>query len=62
SYVIELKHLKADAGNESVKKALLGAKEQADRYAQGEALKEISNLKRLAIVYKGLRLAAFEVS
>ena len=62
SYVIELKHLKTDAGNEAVQKALTGAKNQAQRYAQGEALKGISNLKRLAVVYKGLRLAAFDVA
>ena len=62
SYVIELKHLKTDAGNEAVQKALAEAKEQAQRYARGEALKGISNLKRLAVVYKGLRLAAFDVA
>ena len=62
SYVIELKHLKTDAGNEAVRRALAGAKEQAKRYARGEALKGISNLKRLAVVYKGLRLAAFDVA
>ena len=61
SYVIELKHLKTDAGNEAVQKALAGAKEQAQRYAQGEALKGISNLKRLAVVYTGLRLAGLVV-
>ena len=61
SYVIELKHLKTDAGNEAVQKALAGAKEQAQRYARGEALKDISNLKRLAVVYKGLRLASCSV-
>ena len=61
SYVIELKHLKTDATEEAVSKALAGAKEQADRYARGEALKGLSNLKRLAVVYKGLRLAASEV-
>ena len=61
SYVIELKHLKTDAGNEAVQKALVGAKEQAQRYARGEVLKGISNLKRLAVVYKGLRLAAIDI-
>ena len=34
------------------------AKKQAQRYAQGEAVKAIANLKCLALVYKGLRLAA----
>lgn len=61
SYVIEVKHLKTDATDEAVQKALAEAKTQAKRYAQGEALKSISNLKRLALVYKGLRLSAFEI-
>nr|DAL63874.1 MAG TPA_asm: putative AAA-ATPase [Microviridae sp.] len=61
SYVIEVKHLKTDATDEAVQKALAEAKTQAERYAQGEALKSISNLKRLALVYKGLRLSAFEI-
>lgn len=61
SYVIEVKHLKSDATDEAVQKALAEAKTQAERYAQGEAVKRISNLKRLALVYKGLRLSAFEI-
>ena len=61
SYVIEVKHLKMDATDEAVHKALAGAKEQATRYAQGETVKGIANLKRLALVYKGLRLAALDV-
>ena len=61
SYVIEVKHLKTDTTDEAVQKALAEAKTQAERYAQGEALKSISNLKRLALVYKGLRLSAFEI-
>ncbi len=61
SYVIEVKHLKTDATDEAVQKALAEAKTQAERYAQGEVVKRISNLKRLALVYKGLRLSAFEI-
>ena len=61
SYVIEVKLLKSDATDEAVQKALAEAKKQAERYAQGEAVKRISNLKRLALVYKGLRLSAFEI-
>ena len=61
SYVIEVKHLKSDATDEAVQKALAEAKKQAERYAQGEAVKRISNLKRLALVYKGLRLSTFEI-
>ena len=58
SYVIEVKHLKTDATDEAVQKALAEAKTQVERYAQGEAVKRISNLKCLALVYEGLRLAA----
>ncbi len=61
SYVIEVKHLKTDATDGAVQKALAEAKKQAERYAQGEAVKRISNLKRLALVYKGLRLSTFEI-
>ena len=61
SYVIEVKQLKTDATDEAVQKALAEAKTQTERYAQGEAVKSISNLKRLALVYKGLRLSAFEI-
>ena len=62
SYVIEVKHLKADATEEAVQKALAEAKKQAQRYAQGEAVKAIANLKCLALVYKGLRLAALALT
>ena len=58
SYVIEVKHLKPDATDDAVQKALAEAKKQAARYAQGEAVKDIPNLKCLVLVYKGLRLAA----
>ena len=54
-------YLKTDATDEAVQKALAEAKTQAERYAQGEVVKRISNLKRLALVYKGLRLSAFEI-
>lgn len=50
--------LKTDATDEAVQKALAEAKKQAERYAQGEAVKDIPNLKCLALVCKGLRLAA----
>ena len=62
SYVIEVKHLKTDATEEAVQKALAEAKKQAQRYAQGEAVKAITNLKCLALVYKGLRLAALALT
>lgn len=61
SYVIELKHLKKGASESAIASALKSAKEQAERYSAGEAVKAIPNLKRLAVVYVGLRLATFEV-
>ncbi len=62
SYLIEIKHInKEDASQTAIDKALVNAKEQAGRYSAGEAVKAIPNLKRLAIVYVGIRLATFEV-
>ncbi len=62
SYLIEIKHInKEDASQTAIDKALVNAKEQAERYSAGEAVKAIPNLKRLAIVYVGIRLATFEV-
>ncbi len=61
SYVIELKHLTKDAKEDEVKTALDEAKNQAERYANGEEIKEIPNLKRLAVVYTGLKLNRLEV-
>ena len=61
SYLIELKHLKKGASEPAIASALESAKEQAERYSAGEAVKAIPNLKRLAIVYVGIRLATFEV-
>ncbi len=62
SYIIELKHVKANATEVAIKRALTSAKKQAERYSVGEAVKSIPNLKRLAVVYAGVRLAAFDVS
>ncbi len=61
SYIIELKHLKKSASEAAIASALDSAKEQAVRYSAGEAVKAIPNLKRLAVVYVGLRLATYEV-
>ncbi len=62
SYLIEIKHLhKEEASKAAIETALTSAKEQAKRYSVGEAVKAIPNLKRLAIVYVGIRLGAFEV-
>lgn len=61
SYVIELNHLKTNARDAAVQKALAGTEEQGDRYAQGEIVKGMANLKRLAVVCKGPSLARLNV-
>ncbi len=62
TYVIELKHLKKTGAKDSeIQEALSEAKEQALRYSKGDEVKNAANLKRLAVVYVGIRLAAFEV-
>ena len=61
TYVVELKHVAKDATEAAVANELKKAKEQAERYSAGEAVKETPNLKRVALVYRGLRLAKAEV-
>ncbi len=61
SYVIELKQLTRDAKEDEINAALDKAKDQAVRYANGKEIKDIPNLKSLALVYKGVKLARFEV-
>ena len=61
TYVIEVKHLSVGAENAAVASALEAARHQAVHYAEGEALRSVSNLKRVAIVYKGLKIGAVEV-
>ena len=41
--------------------ALTEARQQAARYAEGATLQSTSNLKRVALVYKGIKIAAVEV-
>ena len=61
TYIVELKHVGTDATEVAVAKELKEAKKQAERYSAGEAVKETPNLKRVALVYRGLRLAKAEV-
>ena len=61
TYVIEVKHLAVGAEDAAVASALEAARRQADHYAEGEALRNVSNLKRVAIVYKSLKIGAVEV-
>ena len=62
TYVIEVKHLAIGAEDAAVASALEAARQQAIRYAEGEALRGVSNLKRVAIVYKGLKIGALDVT
>ena len=62
TYVIEVKHLAVGAEDAAVATALEAARQQAIRYAKGEALCNVSNLKRVAIVYKGLKIGAVDVA
>ena len=61
TYIVELKHVGTDATEAAVANELKEAREQAERYSAGEAVKETPNLKRVALVYRGLRLAKAEV-
>ncbi len=61
TYVIEVKHLAVGAEDDAVASALEAARHQAVRYAEGEALRGVSNLRRVAMVYKGLKIGAVEV-
>ena len=62
AYVIEVKHLPAGAEDASVAEALEAARQQARRYAEGEALRGTPNLKRVALVYRGLKIGAVNVA
>ena len=61
TYIVELKHVAKDATEAAVANELKEAREQAERYSAGEAVKEVPNLKRVALVYRGLRLAKSEI-
>ena len=61
TYVIEIKHLNAGEKNAAIRNALDEARNQATRYAAGDALKNVPNVKRVAVIYKGLEIAACDV-
>ena len=61
TYVIEVKHLSSTAEDAAVTKALTEARQQAARYAEGASLRGTRNLKRVALVYKGIKIGAVEV-
>ncbi len=63
SYIVELKHLtKAEAAIAgSVDKALAAAKRQATKYAKGENLQSLPQLKRIAAVFVGTTLERLSV-
>ena len=61
TYVIEVMHLAVGAEDAVVAQALEAARSQANRYAQGDSLRGIANVRRVAVVYKGLKIAAVDV-
>ena len=61
TYIVELKHVAKDATEAAAANELKEAREQAERYSAGETVKDTPNLKRVALVYKGLRLAKAEI-
>jgi len=61
TYVIEVKHLSSTAEDAAVTKAITEARQQAARYAEGASLRGTRNLKRVALVYKGIKIGAVEV-
>ena len=62
AFLIELKYFtKSDASNEAVAHALAEARAQTQRYAEGENIRGISHLKRVAAVFAGTRMKAFKV-
>ncbi len=61
TYVIEVKHLPVGAEQTAVAEALEAARSQAKRYADGEALRGLASVKRVALVYKGLKIGAVDV-
>ncbi len=62
AFLIELKYFtKPAASDEAVAKALDEARAQTLRYAQGENIRDIPDLKRVAAVFAGTRMKAFKV-
>ena len=61
TYIVELKRVAKDATEAAAANELKEAREQVERYSAGETVKDTPNLKRVALVYKGLRLAKAEI-
>lgn len=60
SYIFELKYLPKSRGTKTaVQNALSEAKKQVARYALGENVRTLSNLKRVSVVVVGTKIAAF---
>ena len=63
SYIFEVKYLPKSKGSQkNVAKALTLAKEQVKRYALGEEIRNLPGLRRVACVFVGTELKAFESS
>lgn len=57
SYVFEFKYLpKTNASAELISKAVSDAKEQLERYCSQSSLKEIPNLKKVILVFRGFEI------
>lgn len=61
TYLIEFKYVaKSDANKELLEKITSDAKEQLNRYAEGDNMRAIPNLKKILCVFVGLRLELLE--
>ena len=62
SYILELKYLpQKKASTEAIKNALQNAMFQASRYANGDNIRDIPNLKCVAAIFVGLELKAYDI-
>ncbi len=62
SYLIEFKYISKDkASANEIEEAITEATKQLKRYAQGENIRAIANLKKLLCVFVGLKLEVLEV-
>ncbi len=58
SYVFEFKYLtKSGASSELISKAVNDARDQLERYCSQSSLKEIANLKKVVLVFRGFEIA-----
>ncbi len=63
SYLIEIKHLKAEQGEDAalLEETIKDAKEQLARYSLGNNIGDIQNLKRVVAVFVGVELNVLEI-